>query len=98
MSLGSFALALTFGAISLWPQATQVSQISGTALDGTGAFSQGADISITNVDTGIAKTTVSGADGAYLIINLPVGQYRVQARKSGFAVNVQTGIVLDVNS
>ena len=98
MRLGSFALALTFGAISLWPQATQVSQISGTALDGTGAFIQGADITITNVDTGIAKTTVSGADGAYLITNLPVGQYRLQARKSGFAVHVQTGIALDVNS
>ena len=93
MRLVSFALALTLGALCVWPQATQVSQISGTTLDGTGAFIQGADITITNVDTGISKTTVSGVDGAYLITNLPVGQYRLQARKAGFAVNVQTGIV-----
>src|SRR5215469_10868825 len=81
-----------------WAQSSQVSQIAGVVQDSTGAAVPGAQITITNTDTGIARTTESGADGAYTIPNLAPGPYRLQAEKSGFATFSQSGIALQVNT
>ena len=98
MRLLSLVSTLAVVALSVWGQATQVSQVSGTTMDESRAAIAGAAITITNVDTGISRSPVSAADGAYLITNLPVGQYRLLAKKEGFAAYVQSGIVLNVNS
>ena len=84
--------------MSLWAQATQVAQIAGSVQDLTGAAIPGAQLAITNTDTGIVRTATSGPDGAYIITNLPPGSYRLQASKQGFAGYVQSGIVLQVNT
>jgi hypothetical protein len=91
-------LAVLMSALSLWPQATQVSQIAGTIQDGSGAAIPGANITVTNTETSIARAAVSGADGAYIVTSLPVGQYRLQVRASGFALYSQAGIVLNVST
>ena len=96
--LSSLVFGILISTFCLWPQATQVSQISGTTLDVSEAAIPGASITVTNTETGISRAAVSGSDGAYLITNLPVGQYRLEARKSGFAAYAQTGIVLNVNT
>lgn len=41
---------------------------------------------------------MSGTDGAYLLTNLPVGPYTIEASKEGFSKFVQSGIVLQVDS
>ena len=45
-------------------------------------------------DTGAARSTQSGADGAYLLPNLPIGPYRMEVKKDGFSTYIQSGIVL----
>jgi len=81
---------------SLWAQGT--AQIQGTVLDASGSAVAGADIKATQTDTGIVRATMSGADGVYVLPNLPVGPYRLEVSKPGFNEFVQTGIVLQVNT
>ena len=74
----------------------QVSQISGTVLDSTGATVPGATVKVTNTATGLVRTTVTGADGNYVLPDLPIGPYRMDVSKEGFASFGQTGIILQV--
>ena len=44
------------------------------------------------------RTTVTNETGSYVLPNLPLGPYRVEAMLQGFATFAQSGIVLQVNS
>src|SRR5215510_3144060 len=79
-----------------WAQAS--AQISGTVKDPSGAVLPGAEITATQMETGIARMTVSNETGAYVLPNLPVGPYKLEASLPGFRTFVQTGMVLEVNS
>jgi len=79
-------------------QATAGSQVSGTIQDGGANVVAGAQVTITQTDTGLARTAVSGADGGYTIPNLPVGPYQLKVTKDGFKSFMQSGIVLQVNT
>ena len=58
----------------------------------------GAEITATETDRGIARTAVSNETGNYVLPNLAVGPYRLEASLPGFRTFVQTGIILQVNS
>ena len=87
-------LAVTCG--DMWAQAT--AQITGTVKDQTGAVLPGVEVTATQTDTGIARNTVTNETGSYVLPNLAIGPYRVEAALPGFRTYVQTGIVLEVNS
>src|SRR2546425_1468592 len=80
----------------VWGQAT--AQISGTVRDASGAVLPGVEITATQTDTGIARTTITNETGFYVLPSLPLGPYRLEAALAGFRTFVQTGIVLQVNS
>jgi len=81
---------------ALFAQAT--SQISGTVKDATGAVVAGAEITATQTETGITRSTTSDETGVYVLPKLPLGPYRLEVKKEGFTTYVQTGIVLEVAS
>src|SRR5437870_11082706 len=81
---------------NVWGQAT--AEISGTVKDATGAVLPGVEVTATQTETGIARSTVSNETGAYALPNLPLGPYKLEASLVGFRTFVQTGIVLQVNS
>jgi hypothetical protein len=83
-----------FVTAAVWAQST--AQISGTVRDQTGAVIAGSQVTATNTDTGLKRTTTTDASGAYTLPNLPVGPYRLEAGAAGFRTYVQTGIVLQV--
>ena len=58
----------------------------------------GADVTITQTDTGFKRSVVTDTDGAFAFPNIPIGPYRLEAMLQGFRSFVQTGIVLQVNS
>src|SRR5438477_1194486 len=89
-------LAVIVGSVSVWAQAT--AQISGTVRDQSGAVLPGVEITATQTDTGVARTTVTNETGSYVLSNIPLGPYRLEAGLPGFRTFVQTGIVLQVNS
>src|SRR5579884_3822243 len=82
--------------LNAWGQAT--AQISGTARDQSGAVLPGVEVTAIQTDTGIKRTTVTNETGAYVLSNLPLGPYRVEAALPGFRTYAQSGIVLQVNS
>jgi len=83
-------------AVCAWAQAT--SQIQGVVQDATGAAVPGAEVKATQTETGATRTVNSGAEGGYVLSNLPTGPYRLEVSKAGFSTYVQTGIVLQVAS
>jgi hypothetical protein len=96
MRLYTLALSFLLASASVWAQAT--AQISGTVHDETGAAIPGSQIKATQTATGAVRTVTSGADGGYVISNLPLGPYMVEVSKEGFTKFVQTGVVLQVDS
>ena len=89
-------LILIFGCAVVWAQAT--AQIGGTARDQSGAVLPGVEIVATQTDTGITRQTITNETGSYVLPNLPIGPYRLEARLPGFRTFAQAGIVLQVNA
>ena len=85
-----------FAGVNAWAQAT--AQISGTVKDQTGAVLPGVEVTATQTETGAARMTITNETGSYVLPNLGLGTYRLQAALPGFRTFVQTGIVLQVNS
>src|SRR6266705_3877967 len=83
---------------SVAPAQTVTSQISGTVRDASGAVLPGVEVKMTNTDTMAMRTVITDETGSYLVPNLPVGPYRLEASLAGFSTYVQSGIVLQVNS
>jgi hypothetical protein len=92
--MGLLISVMTCG--SVWAQAT--AQISGTVQDASGAVLPGVEITATQTETGVSRMTVSTEAGVYVLPNLPLGPYKVEAVLPGFRTFVQTGIVLQVNT
>jgi len=99
-STGIFlSLALLFVWISMADAAAQATaQITGTVRDQSGAVLPGVEISVTQIETGIMRTTVSNETGSFVLPSLALGSYRLEASLPGFRTYVQTGIELQVNS
>src|SRR6266404_1862247 len=70
--------------------------IRGTVYDPSGATVSAAAVTVTQLETGFARTATSGAQGDFTVVELPIGHYRVQAETKGFQKFVQEGITLDV--
>jgi carboxypeptidase family protein len=81
---------------AVWAQNT--AQVSGTIKDQTGAVLPGAEVTVTQTDTGLTRNAITDETGSYVLTNLPVGPYKFEAGLPGFRTYVQTGIVLQVNS
>src|SRR5437867_8840370 len=81
---------------SVWAQAT--AQISGSVQDPSGAVLPGVEVAATQTDTGARRTTVTNETGHYVLPNLSLGAYKLEAALPGFRSFAQTGIVLQVNS
>ena len=77
-------------------QAVNNAEIHGVVQDSTGAVVAGAQISATQTDTGRIQKTLSGADGTYLLADLPVGGYTLEVTSPAFSKYVQTGLILEV--
>ena len=91
-----FALCFLLGAQNAFAQAT--AQVSGLVTDAGGAVVPGAEVKITNTDTGAIRTTQSKSDGSYVFPELAIGPYKLEVKKQGFQSYVQSGIVLQVNT
>src|SRR6266853_4422253 len=77
-----------------WGQST--AQINGTVTDQSGAVLPGVEVTATQTETGLSRSVVSNETGSYVLPNLPVGPYRLEAGLPGFRKFAQTGIVLQV--
>ncbi len=84
---GLLLTAVTCGTV--WAQAT--AELSGTVTDATGALIPGVEVTVTQTDTNLSRTVVTNETGSYVLTNLPIGPYELQAVLPGFSTFVQTG-------
>lgn len=68
--------------------------IEGTVRDASGAVLPGVTVTVTNTDTGAARSSISNEQGVYRAILLPLGAYTVVAELQGFKRYEQTGLTL----
>jgi hypothetical protein len=90
-------LALVLSSASGARAQVTTADVRGTIMDEMGAAVAGADVSITNAQTGLTRNATSGSDGAYSFTELPLGTYNIHVTHAGFKAETQTGIALHVN-
>ena len=81
---------------SAFCQAT--STFNGRVLDQGDAVLPGVTVTAANVSTGVARTTVTNADGFYYMPGLEPGVYQVSTELPGFAPSRRERVNLDVNA
>ena len=71
--------------------------IRGTVTDPSGAVILGAEVTAQQTETALSRTTSTDRNGNYVLLELPVGHYRLHVAAKGFEEYVQDGITLNVN-
>jgi carboxypeptidase family protein len=71
--------------------------VRGMVTDASGAAVTNAKVTAVQRETGFTRTVTSDQQGAYLLVELPVGHYKLFAEARGFQKFIQQGISLDVN-
>jgi hypothetical protein len=75
----------------------QEATILGTVTDPSGSVVPNVAITVTHVETGETRSTVTNDSGQYVAPDLPIGHYNVSAKAKGFGPAARNGIVLNVN-
>jgi hypothetical protein len=70
---------------------TSVGQIAGTVTDPTGGVISGATITITDVATQAIHTASTDDSGFFITVDLPIGDYSVEAVKAGYRSEKRNG-------
>lgn len=89
-------LLALFLSLCAWPVLAQTSGIQGTVRDSSGAVIVGAQITVTNIDTGIAIKAQSNDQGLYVVPLLNAGRYSIECSASGFAPKTLSELKLEV--
>nr|WP_255551081.1 TonB-dependent receptor [Granulicella sp. dw_53] len=84
------------GSVSAYAQSQSINgTIRGRAADTTGASLPDTTIAIVNTDVGYTKTVTTDAEGYFVLLNLPLGTYKISVKKTGFSSVDYQSIVLN---
>src|SRR5947208_2946958 len=72
-------------------------RVAGVVTDPSGAVIVGAKVIATDVATGVSRETTTDAEGAYQILQVPIGSYKIAAEAPGFRHTVTTEAPLRIN-
>ena len=95
--LRSAAVVLLLPGLSVFARA-QADQgaITGLVSDNSGAVIANADVTLTNVDTGLTLQTKADSSGNYVFSPIKIGSYKVTATAEGFSSTTQENIQVHV--
>ena len=96
MRVVACVVLMAFASLSVAAQQI-TGNIHGTVTDPSGAVVQSASIVAKQVETGLTRTAITDRSGSYLLVELPVGHYKLEVTARGFQKYLQEGISLDVN-
>jgi len=98
------SLATLLTLLAIWVLAAPVAlaqeasaAVNGVVSDPTGGAIPSAQITLTNVNTKVVRTTKTNGDGAYAFLDITPGVYTVQASAAGFSSVSQAAVTLQVN-
>ena len=94
------ALVLIFGISTRSELQAQVAggTISGTVVDSSGRVLPNANVTISNVATGVTRSATTNEDGLYIAPNLLPGSYELKFTAPGFKSELRSGIALTVGA
>ncbi|MBI3683768.1 MAG: TonB-dependent receptor [Acidobacteria bacterium] len=72
-------------------------EIGGTVRDPSGGLIPGVSVTVTRLDTGTVRTTITNNAGFFVVPLLQPGLYSIRLNMDGFKQVTQTGILLQVN-
>lgn len=72
--------------------------MSGTITDSTGAVLSGANVLVTNSETGETRQVTADSDGLYRVASLRPGTYEIKVEQAGFKIGIVRNIVVVVNT
>ncbi|MGH9941205.1 MAG: TonB-dependent receptor [Pyrinomonadaceae bacterium] len=72
--------------------------ISGTVTDSSGDVLAGANVVVTNSQTGEARQTITDSDGLYRVASLRPGVYEIKVEQTGFKTSIVKNIQVVVNT
>ena len=90
-------LLLFLASLLLYSQVQPVGTVDGTVLDGSGGALPGVKVTLRNVETGVARDTLTNENGNYFFPLVNPGRYEASVEKTGFKrslqeLTVRTGI------
>jgi hypothetical protein len=91
-----FLVGLLFLTVSNTLMAQVTASATGTIDDTSGADIPGARVTITSLETGVARTVIGDGMGYFRVLALPVGRYEIRAEKTGFKTAFQAHVDLAV--
>jgi hypothetical protein len=94
-SFGGFLLLNCFIALSSFGQADRAN-VTGSVQDMSGALIAGAQLELTQAQSGLRRVTETTGSGAFALASLPVGEWRLSVRKTGFRPYVVDPLTLQV--
>jgi len=74
------------------------SLLNGSVTDSSGAIITGAKITLTDAATGLQRSTTSNKAGLYQFLDVPPGNYHLEATASGFAAYLVSNVTLVVKT
>ncbi|PYQ11083.1 MAG: hypothetical protein DMF80_22585, partial [Acidobacteria bacterium] len=83
--LAGALLLVTLAAVPLSAQSAGTGNVEGIVTDATGAVLPGVTVTVRNMDTNLARETMTDGGGRYRADALQPGRYEVSATLSGFA-------------
>ncbi|MFN7926861.1 MAG: carboxypeptidase regulatory-like domain-containing protein [Blastocatellia bacterium] len=78
-------LLLSFFSLGIGAQVTGVATLQGVITDNNNAVLANAEITVTNLDTGVSVKAVTNETGLYRVPALNPGRYSIEAKANGFA-------------
>jgi hypothetical protein len=89
------AFLLCLGTVATSAQRTS-GQLTGTITDPNGAAVVGASVTATQTGTNLQREATTNEDGLYTITDLPIGEYRLSVKGSGFKESVSPNVTVNV--
>src|SRR5258708_7137485 len=89
--------------LALWSASPGFSQavsgsLVGAITDASGGVVANAQVTMTETNTGVSRTTKTGDAGNYVFADVPQGTYSVSVEVSGFEKAVRSGVEVLVNT
>jgi outer membrane receptor protein involved in Fe transport len=75
---------------------TTTASFQGTVMDSSAAVLPGAQVTASNVETGLKRTTITNETGRFLLSELPPGSYEITVTLPGFETLVRKGMTLTI--